>query len=210
MTGPMLASDAQNPQFVGAHNPDSALVVQFYSKAVHQPYESALQGRPIYLDVDYVKIFTPGSQLNIIDTPVRQEHKRRFAQQWAAYEQGKGSGIEMGTPLTQWPLLSSAQAQELRGVKFLTVEQIANASDGQLQGMGMIAGMNPLVLRDRARAFLQAAAGTAPTDALAKENAELKQMMQDMQRQMAAIQANTPQEAPKRRGRKPKEPVTEE
>ena len=183
----MLASDAANSQFLGAHNPDAALVVKFYSKAVHQPFRSDKEGRPIYEDVDYIQIFTPGNQLNIIDTPVRGEHKMRFAQQWAMYQAGKGSGMEVGTPVNQWPFLSAAQAEEFRAVKFFTVEQLANASDVQLQSLGMIGGMNPMVIRDRAKAFLSAAAGAAPMESMAAENAELKQQMADMQKQVQAL-----------------------
>jgi len=194
--GPMMASDANNPQFLGAHNPDMAVVVKFYSKAVHQPYASTEAGRPIYLDVDFVQIFTPGNQLNIVDTPVRIEHQQRFAQQWAQYQSGKGTGMEMGTPVNQWPFLSAAQAEELRGVKFFTVEQIAGASDGQLQSMGMIGGCNAHVLRERAKAFLAAAAGNAPVEAQAQENAELKQRIADMEKQMQAILADRGEPAP--------------
>ena len=205
MSAPMIASDADNPNFVGAHNPDAALVVKFYTKAVHQPFRSTQEGRPIYSDVDYIQIFTPGNQLNIIDTPVRGEHQARFAQQWAAYKSGKEGGAEFGTPVNQWPFLSASQAEEFRAVKFFTVEQLANASDGQLQALGMIGGMNAHVIRERAKAFLSASAGNAPTEKLAQENEELKQQMADLQRQMQALMANTgavlPVEKPKRRRR---------
>lgn len=198
----MLASDDANPNFVGAHNPDAALVVKFYSRAVHQPFESSQQGRPIYLDVDYIQIFTPGNQLNIIDTPVRNEHKQRFRAQWNAYQEGKGNGMEAGTPLTQWPFLSAAQAEEFRGVKFFTVEQLANASDQQLQSLGMIGGMNPHSIRDRAKAFLGQAAGNAPTERLAQENAEMKAQLAEMKRQMDAILAGKPAPEPEKPKRK--------
>ena len=189
MNAPMMASDGNNPQFVGAHNPDAALVVKFYSKAVHQPFESQLQGRPIYSDVDYIQIFTPGNQLNIIDTPVRSEHQARFPQQWAVYQNGKGTGMEMGTPVNQWPFLSAAQAEEFRAVKFFTVEQLANASDLQLQSLGMMGGMNPLVIRERAKAFLGQAAASAPAEAQAQENAELKERLAAMEKQVQAMLA---------------------
>lgn len=205
MSGPMIASDANNPNFVGAHNPDAALVVKFYARAVHQPFRSQQEGRPIYADVDYIQIFTPGNQLNIIDTPVRDEHKARFPQQFAQYTAGKGNGMEAGTPVNQWPFLSAAQAEEFRALKFFTVEQLANASDGQLQGLGMVGGMNPHGIRERAKAFLSAAAGNAPAEAQAQENAELKQRLADMERQMQALMANTgatlPVEKPKRHRR---------
>ncbi len=187
MSSPMIASDANNPNFIGAHNPDAALVVKFYSKAVHQPFRSNKEGRPIYEDVDYIQIFTPGNQLNIIDTPVRGEHKMRFAISWAQYQAGKGDGSQVGTPVSQWPFLSAAQAEEFRGVKFFTVEQLANAADIQLQSLGMIGGMNPMVIRERAKAFLGQAASNAPAEAQAQENAELKERIAAMEKQIQAM-----------------------
>lgn len=202
MAGPMMASDANNPNFVGAHNPDAALVVKFYSKAVHQPFPSVAAGRPIYENVDYIQIFTPGNQLNIIDTPVRPEHKQRFRLQWMEYEAGRGSGMESGTPLTQWPSLSAAQAEEFRALKFFNVEQLANASDQQLQSLGMVGGANPMVIRDRAKAFLNLASGNAPTEKLAQENAEMKAQLEAMQKQMQALMAGQPAPEPEKPKRK--------
>ena len=97
MSGPMMASDDNNPNFLGARNPDAALWVKFHSKSVEQPYESTMQGRPIFKNVDYIEIRIPGDKDNVIDTPVRHEHKIRFHQQWAAYQAGKGDGTEVGT-----------------------------------------------------------------------------------------------------------------
>lgn len=206
MSAPMMASDAANPNFLGAHNPDAALVVKFYSKAVHQPFASTTENRPIYQDVDYIQIFTPGNQLNIVDTPVRQEHKSRFPQQWALYQQGKGDGSTVGTPVNQWPFLSAAQAEEFRGVKFFTVEQLANASDAQLQSLGMIGGMNPMMVRERAKAFLGMAASTAPAAHDAQEKAELKAQVEALNRQVQAMlnAGISPAATPAKRGRKPK------
>ncbi len=187
MSAPMMASDANNPNFVGAHNPDAALVVKFYSRAVHQPFKSIEANRPIYNDVDYVMIFTPGNQLNIIDTPVTAEHRARFAQQWALYQAGKGDGMESGTPLSQWPFLSASQAEEFKAMKFFTVEQLANASDMQLQTLGMVGGMNPVSIRARAQAFLGAAIASAPAEKDAQEKAELKAQVDALQKQVQAM-----------------------
>jgi len=186
----MLASDGNNPNFIGAHNPDAALVKKFYSKPVHQPYESTVQNRPIYKDVDYITIWTPGNQLNIIDTPVTNEHKMRFPQEWAAYQAGKGDGTEVGTPVSAWSFLSAAQAEEFKGAKFFTVEQVANASDQQLQSLGMIGGMNPMSIRARAKAFLGEATAGAPAQKQAQENAELKEQLAAMRKQIDAMVAS--------------------
>jgi hypothetical protein len=44
--------------------------------------------------------------------------------------------------------------EELRALKFYTVESVANAADAQLQRIGMVAGMSPYAFRDAAVRFL--------------------------------------------------------
>ncbi len=184
----MLASDVNNPQFVGAHDPDMAHSVKFYIKPIEQPFKSSLAGRPIFEDVTYIQIFTPGNVLNIVDTPMREEHKQRFPRQWMAFQSAQsGDQREIGTPLSSWSFLSPSQVEEFRALKFFTVENLANAADQQIGNLGMMAGMNPLVLRDRAKAFLQAAAGTAVAEHAASENAKLKEQMAAMQAQIQSL-----------------------
>lgn len=187
----MLASDMNNTNFVGAMNPDAALAVRFYNRAVENNFESVKQGRPIFQDVLYVEIFTPGSQLNIIDVPARADHRARFPQQYAHYMNTIGGDQrEMGTPLSQWAHLSAAQVEELRGLKFFTVENLANASDLNITNIGMIGGSNPLALREKAKAYLAAAAGAAPAERENAEMAEMKKIMADQQKQISALLAD--------------------
>src|SRR5262245_30875321 len=133
----MLASDAQNPQFAGAMNPDSVLHVTFYTRAIQNNWRSEKEGHPVFDDYDFVRIMTPGNQLNIVDTFVREEHRQRFPIQWAAYKNREGDKV-MGLRVEEWPVLTKAQAEECKGVKFFTVEQIALASDQQIQALGML------------------------------------------------------------------------
>lgn len=186
----MLASDDANPQFTGAHDPDAVLLVKFHNKAVEVPFESSKAGRPIFKDMVYCEITTPGiPTLNVIDRPMRDTDKMRFPRQWMAFEmrqKGMPSG-EIGTPLDQWPFLSMAQAEELKSAKFHTVESIANASDQTIGSIGMLGGMAPLQLRERARAFLNAAAGTAGQEHAAAELAKRDATIAAMQTQIAAL-----------------------
>jgi len=186
----MLASDDNNPNFLGAHNPDAALTVQFIRRPVLQPYRTEKEGRPIFEDVDFIRIFTPGNNLNIIDTPVRDEHKFRFPRQWEMFKNAHSADTrEVGTPVTAWPYLTASQAEEFKALKFFTVEQIANASDLQLQSLGMVGGTAPYIIRDRAKAYLSAAAGTAVPEAQAAELAAAKKQMEEMQKQLNALLA---------------------
>lgn len=196
-------------------NADGRLTVVFYKKTLQNSYRTAEEGRPIFDEVDMVKIYTGGDTLNIVDTFVREDHKARFPQQWAHYLNRTGNDPHIsGTPIDQWPLVSKAQAEELKALKFFTVENIANASDAQLQRIGMLAGMSAHSFRDRAINYLKVARDEAHANQheeeinrLREENAKIKAetdaKLAQMQEQMSNILAAVGQ--PKSRGRKPKD-----
>ena len=192
-------------------NADMHLAVRFYKKAMKQEDESIAAGRPIFKDFDFVNIVVPGNGLTEIDTYAREEHKRRFPRQWAHYMNTQGAEAkEEGTPIEEWPLITRAQAEELRGRKFRTVESVAHASDQNIQAIGMIAGMSPHSFRDKARAFLNLASESAEAE---KKNAEIEALRQEndkikaeteaklskMQEQMEALLAAVAEKTPKQR-----------
>jgi len=180
---------------------DSRLQVRFYRKPVHQEQESMDAGRPIYKEFDFVHICVAGDTLTEIDTYALQQHKQRFPIQWANYMNRQGANDEeiVGTPVAEWPLVSKSQAEELRAMKFHTVESIASASDQQLQRIGMAAGMSPYAFRDKAKAFLNLATASAETDKreqeinalkeeLAKKDLETAKIKQETDAKMALLQ----------------------
>ena len=208
-----IASDMNNQNFAGATNADSALHVRIYSRPAKNNFLSEKEGHPIFEDMVYVEIHTPGSQLNIIDRPLREEDKARFPLHWAHYLNVHGKdGKVIGTPLSQWPLLTPAQGETLKALKFLTVESIALASDTQLQVMGMgVTGISPNVLRDRAKTYLAVAKDSAYASKQAEELkardeqiAEQGRQLKAMQEQMQALLSNIPEK--KKPGRPKKNP----
>ena len=182
-------------------NADSRLAVQFYKKSMRQEDASNEAGRPIFKEFDFVRIMIPGDNLTEIDTYAQESHKQRFPRQWAHYQnQVAGQEDVVGTPLDQWPLITRSQAEELRGLKFHTVESIAECSDQQLQRIGMVAGMSPHNFRLKAKAFLNLANESAEVaqreselQALKEENAKIKAetdaKLSKMQEQMEALLA---------------------
>ena len=192
-------------------NPDGSLYVTFYKRAVEIADETAAQGRPIYKECDFVRIMVPGNSFSEIDTIARDDHKQRFPVQWARYvnTQGEADSV-VGTPIKEWPLVSVSQAEELRGLKFYTVESIANASDLIIQKIGMIAGMSPYEFRNKAKAFLNLANETAEAAKKDEEIAQLKAendkiraetdaKLAQMQEQMAAILAAVGEKKPRKK-----------
>ena len=175
------------------NNADSRLQVRFYKHPVHQEQDSVDAGRPIYKEFDFVHICVAGDTLTEIDTYVLNSHKTRFPQQWANYQNRVGANDDqvIGTPVAEWPLVSKSQAEELRAMKFHTVESIAGASDQQLQRMGMAAGMSPYAFRDKAKAFLNLATTSAETDKREQELNALKQELAKKDQETAKIKAET-------------------
>jgi len=180
---------------------DSRLAVQFYKKSMKQEDASNEAGRPIFKEFDFVRIMIPGDNLTEIDTYAQDSHKQRFPRQWAHYQnQTAGHEDIVGTPLDQWPQVTRSQAEELRGLKFHTVESIADCSDQQLQRIGMVAGMSPHNFRLKAKAFLNLANDSAEVaqreaelQALKEENAKIKSeteaKLAAMQEQVSALLA---------------------
>lgn len=180
-----LPSDEQNA--------DSRLQVRFYKRPVQQEQESLEAGRPIYKEFDFVHICVAGDTLTEIDTYVLPSHKTRFPIQWANYmnRQGANEPEVVGTPVSEWPLVSKSQAEELRAMKFHTVESIAGASDQQLQRMGMAAGMSPYAFRDKAKSFLNLATSSAETDKREQEINSLKEELAKKDLETAKMKAET-------------------
>ena len=207
---PGLATDLDNKDFVGTTDPDSLLRVRFYEDAFRNEYQSNLQARPVFDNVIMIEICTPGSILNIINRPALQGDKIKWPREWRYFEATAKSGerATQGTPLDQWPLLNKAQAEMLRAIKFFDVEQIAGASDEQLQTIGNHAGMQPHAFRDKARAFLKV---SKDSSILEQREAELKAQNEKMaeieakhKAEMDELRALILAQKPKR-GRPPKE-----
>lgn len=127
-------------------NADAQLHVEFYEHDKAGPW----RGKP------FVRIVVPGDKTNVIDQPVREDHKQRFPRQWLFYQmKSHENAPAIGTPLSQWRTdrpneLTDGQLTELTILKFQSVEQVAQASDGQI----MRVGMGAVGIRERARAYI--------------------------------------------------------
>tara|TARA_R110000868_G_scaffold92457_2_gene256601 strand:- start:10412 stop:11020 length:609 start_codon:yes stop_codon:yes gene_type:complete len=182
------------------HNPDDFLSVTFY-ECTNDPYKG----------VPFIRIMSPGDQTNIRVTPVTEEHKRRFAKRWLAYQmETSGEQTVPGIRLETWHKerpeeFSEGQLYEMSILKFQTVEQIAGANDAQIQRIGL-GGPG---LRERAKAFVSSKRAAESGEELAKTRSELD----ELKAQMALLmkQRETPVEPELRRGpgRPRKEPLNE-
>lgn len=149
---------------------DNKLHVQFYSRPILQTKLSEEAGRPIYKDVDHVRVMIPGDKLNIIDRIASTDDQQRFAAHWEKYKSGKGDEI-IGTRLEVVPWMTRGKVEEYKFFNIHTVEQLAHAADG-------VGSKFPGFQQDKQRAqqFLEATTG---------DSARIR----DLEAQVAALMA---------------------
>lgn len=146
-------------------------------------------GRPIYKQVPYVEILTPGDKDNIVDRPVRGLDRHFWPNKWRAFIHGQ-SQESVGTPLALCGI-SPERIEELAHFKIKTVEALAQVSDGNLQTLGIgVRGE-----RQKALDYLATMKGNAPVAALRSENEQMKSEMEALRKQMAEILAAQKAEA---------------
>ena len=158
--------------------------------AVEIKAESEKQGRPIFKDLPHIRKMIPGDASNVVERVAKDHDIRMYPREWDIFQRQSATGVS-GTPLEQWPQVTRAQVKEAKYFEVHTVEQMAELSDMSCQRMGM----GFAELRNKAKAYLEAAKGTAAQTAQAAENQRLQDEIEALKAQMA--------EMPKR-GRPPK------
>jgi hypothetical protein len=171
-------------------NADSQLFVEFYT----YEHPSSDTKKP-YQGVPFVRIVVPGDKTNVVEQPVRESHKSRFPRQWLHFQMQNNDAAAIGTPLKEWhetrpSEFNQMQMEELSIMKFQTVEQVATASDMQLQKVGMGAAG----LRERARAYLL---NKNQSDSQV-EMEKTKQELAELKEQLAAFMAEKKVGRPKK------------
>lgn len=144
---------------------DKKLLVMFYRDVVKNEQKSTDAGRPIFDEIDLVKIITPGSRDSFVGDAT-EAYQQRFPTQWARYKAGRDQSIGSGTPLEQLPWMSISQVAEFKAVGCHTVEQLVGMADSVSQRF-----MGHLQIKQRAQAYLDASKDAAP---IMKLNAEIE------------------------------------
>jgi hypothetical protein len=162
----MLDSDTRNA--------DENLNVEFYYSK--QP---RYEGKP------FVRIIVPSDKHNSPEKLVDEDIKRRFPRQWLHFQMQHDNNHVIGTPLAEWNSkcpeeLTEYQMEELYILKFQTIEQLANATDAQIQRIGMSAQG----LRSNAKRYLtlkSQSQSDSKAEYAASEVDELKKIIAEMQ-----------------------------
>jgi len=118
---------------VGKENTN--VLVMFYNRSVEIPAKSAQLGRRYCENQIYVKIQHPGETNNIIDRPVRDEDKVRYASHWRAFVMNR-TQVPEGTPIDLLFPNNPAFAENLRAMGIYTIEQCSELSAIAIENIG--------------------------------------------------------------------------
>lgn len=182
----------------------SHLHVEFFMDAKENKRKSAEEGRPIFDDVEMVRIRIAGDPKSILVAPAKDASSVRdpstnqrltYAQLHSEPYKAFKDGVEYigsGTPIAELPFITKAKAEELKRANVHTAEALAGLDGQNLQKLGMHARD----LKEQAEAYLADAAGSADITKLAGENAALKDQMEALRAQMEVLQGGKSEPEP--------------
>lgn len=166
---------------------DKTLFVQFNLEPHQNMAKSAIEGRPIFEEREYIMIMVPGDKDSIVHRPAMESDKRRFEDKYDKWKRKVGDQAQSGTPLKMVPWLTPPQIKEMEYFNVYTLEQLASLADNHAQ---KFMGIN--ALRQRAKDALQAAKDAAPLTTIRAEmdakDEQLKAALQAINDQAARIE----------------------
>lgn len=171
----------------GRNEADKTLLVKFFMKPRQDKAESMAQGRPVFRDVEYIDIKIPGNRNAGACRPANDQDRARFPEHYKAFKDRVSQEINEGTPLTEWPLISRSQAEELAFFHVKTVEQLATMSDAQASKfMGLSS------VRAKAKTWLENVEKDKPLwemdQKLRAQNAEIAELKQSLADVLARVE----------------------
>lgn len=159
-------------------------LLRFFTEPVHLPGKSAEEGRPVYVDRDFVGITNPGSR----DEVVRKAEDKAREDEYVAWAYKKWKATQQqvvdGTPLEVVPWLTKGEVMELKGIAVHTLEALAEVPDTAMQRM-----MGLRDLSKKAKTYIAAAKDTAMVTKLQHELSLRDHELEMLKRQMADMSA---------------------
>lgn len=170
------------------------LVVTFRTQTIPNEAESRLKGRPIFTDMEVCEIRFPGDKQKVAVFPAHEvepnatrlagderfpyagfaagtqiTYAMLYNDQYRAFKNGT-TQAQSGTPVEELAFLTQAKRRELKALNVHTAEALAALDGNNLKQIGP----GGRELKDKARLYLDNAAGTADVTALVDEVSALR------------------------------------
>lgn len=185
-----FTGNAPNPEDFtpgGQSTADESLLVKFVLRPLEDAAESQRQGRPIFRDVEFIDIRTPGDRDPVVRRATQQDAER-FPRHYAAFKNRVEGDIVEGTPLTEWPLISRSVVEELAFFNVRTVEGLVAMSDANSQNFMAINS-----LKEKAKQWLSEASERAKANELTEALAQRDATIEALTARLDALEAGKPE-----------------
>ena len=122
-------------------NDVSGLKVNFYHEPRLNIRRTEEEGRQIWDNVEMVEILVPDQELGGYDRnsavvhKVDKTHRARFPREYAEFKARETGWEGEGMPLAMWPPMTAAKVKEMAFLGIHTVEQLAEASLPETEGV---------------------------------------------------------------------------
>lgn len=155
-------------------------IVEFYAKYK----ESKRPGGAGHMQ-EYVKVLFPGDNKTEAHFEATDYYKQRWPRQYAQFKGGQAQAVD-GFPIENVAWLSRSWVDTLKHqFHITTLEQLAGCDDAAVQRIGM--GGRELILK--AKAHMESLTGGSAVNRLTTENENLKNQLEELQKQVAGILA---------------------
>jgi hypothetical protein len=174
----------------------STVRARFYADAIENPKRSKEAGRPMFDDVEMVEFLFLDDRNTRFVAPADERSRgngptyaERYPREYEAFKRGAARAAT-GTPLEHWPILTTSRVHELKALGILSVDELADASEGIIRNIGR----DGRTLQEQARAFIGTAKDGAGTAAMAAELQKLRAQVEALS--MASAPAPMPAAMP--------------
>ena len=194
--------------------------VEFELRAEEDRSATMAEGHPVFHDVEFAIITMPGGNL-VVDKPVndalldewKRGNSRKPASPFAlnaydAWKEGREAPVN-GIDLKNWPGVTPSQLKMCQGCNIRTVEDLAGANADAIRKLGM----GSVALKDKAIAYMRSAGTNKNSEEVSALRVEMESLREtvaskddQIERLMEQLTGEKEEdEAPKRRGRPPKQ-----
>lgn len=161
------------------------LPVEFTIEPVHMTARSEAEGRPIYEDREFIRIYIPGNRGSEVYREVTDKDRKDYSEAYKKFKDGMTGDDQLsGTPLSAWVAMTPSLIREFQSQGVKTVEHLANLSDTAMQNF---MGAREWVVK--AKAYLEQARDQSFAQRVASENEALKRDIDMLKAQMAELGA---------------------
>ena len=172
-----------DPRFLDPSKQKDTVIPRFYLRSCQNKELTKKTGSVVFEDVEYVEMRVPGDKLNIVETRVDDNHRKRWPQYYKAFVEKREQRPE-GFPLSAWALATPALISTLAAVNCYTVEQLAGMPETSLPRMHGL-----LKVQQQAREFLQSKEDAQVISQLQHAKSEMEDRLASQNETIQALKA---------------------